>query len=218
MGLFPDASDGSLGFAPPTESASGTFSGGVQAGLVRAGAGKLAFTSEPLSEDTVFLGLPELNLRAAVTSAQQVTHLTAELYRIDARGGRELANVCAIQPGLRFGVATPAPVVPGQAMDLPMQCFTAAHLVKAGDKLELLIGTNTQHHFTFAGDPRVTVFTGPGVSSYSLPTVAADLHDDVRLRDGNTTPDGASGSTGEAPAPGETTSFDGMQRGAIMLP
>jgi putative CocE/NonD family hydrolase len=218
MGLFPDASDGSLGFAPPTESASGTFSGGVQAGFVRAGAGKLAFTSEPLSEDTVFLGLPELDLRAAVTSAQQVTHLTAELYRIDAQGGRELANVCAIQPGLRFGVATPAPVVPGQAMDLPMQCFTAAHLVKAGDRLELLIGTNTQHHFTFAGDPQVTVFTGPGVSSYSLPTVAADLHDDVVLRDGNTTPDGASGSTGEAPAPGETTSFDGMQRGAIMLP
>lgn len=212
FGLFPDASDGSLDFAPPAEATSRTFNGGVQAGLTRAGAGKLAFTSEPLSEDTVFLGLPQLDLKAAVTSAQQVTHLTAELYRITPDGGRELANVCAIQPGLRFGVTTLAPVVPGQAMDLPMQCFTAAHLVQAGDKLELLVGTNTQHHFTFASDPQVTVFTGPDATGYRLPTVPAVLHDDVPLREA------AAGDGGGEPTPVPVGTASAPVNGSVVVP
>lgn len=115
LGLFPDASDGSLKLAPPTEAGSQSFDGGVQAGLLGTGE-NLVFRSEPVAEDTVLLGLPSMNLRAAVTSPQQVTHLTASLYRVDAEGGRELANVCAIQPSLRFGVKTLAPVMPGQAM------------------------------------------------------------------------------------------------------
>jgi predicted acyl esterase len=213
FGLFPDAADGSLRFTPPTKAANRTFNGGIQAGFARAGAQKLAFTSAALQTDTVFLGLPQLDLRAAVTSAQQVTHLTAELYRITPNGGRELANVCAIQPGLRFGVETLAPVVPGQAMDLPMQCFTAAHLVKAGDKLELLVGTNTQHHFSFASDPQVTVFTGPDASSYRLPTVPADLHDDVPLRSGTVAATVADGEAGAG-----AVQADALQLRSLLVP
>ena len=179
LALYPDATDGSLRLTPPTEEGSTSFNGGVNAVIQGAGNGKAVFTSEPFAKDTVFLGLPELVLRAS-QSVAQVNHLTAALYRVEG-DKRELANTCGIQPMLRFGVATPAPVVPGQAMDLPMQCFTAAQWVAAGQHLELEISTRTPHHASFATDPSITVFTGPTATRYALPTVPAVLHDDVRL-------------------------------------
>jgi uncharacterized protein len=218
LALYPDASDGSLSLTPPTQAASTTFNGGAQAVLASAAGGKAVFTSEPFAEDTVFLGVPELVLRAS-QSVSQVNHLTASLYRVDAEGNRELANVCGIQPMLRFGVATPAPVVPGQAMDLPMQCFTAAHWVAEGQTLVLEIATKTQHHASFASDPAISVFTGPGATRYALPTVdGATLHDDVPLRNGRGA-DGVSGSTGAAIESGAyDTTFDGMQMRGLLIP
>ncbi|HWG93444.1 MAG TPA: CocE/NonD family hydrolase [Mycobacteriales bacterium] len=208
MTLYPDASDGSLRLTPPTESASTSFDGGVNALLLGVNNGKAVFTSEPFAKDTVFLGLPELVLRAS-QSVAQVNHLTASLYRVDGED-RELANVCAIQPMLRYGVATIAPVVPGEAMDLPMQCFTAAHWVKAGQSLVLEISTRTQHHASFASDPQITVFTGPGASRYALPTVPdAVLHDDIPLRE-------ASAGDGSAPAP-EGPAQPG-ESGSVLVP
>jgi predicted acyl esterase len=214
LSLYPDATDGSLRFEPPAKAGRATFNGGVQGGFVRAGAGTLVFRSKPVEQDTVFLGLPQLDLRAAVTSPQQVTHLTASLYRVSG-DKRELANVCAIQPALRFGVETLAPVVPGQAMELPLQCFTAAHWVPAGQSLELEIATKTQHHFTFASDPQITVFTGPDASRYALPTVPAVLHDDVPLRESSSS--GAT-SDGTATTGGAFVEQSGMQLESIMVP
>jgi uncharacterized protein len=215
--LFPDARDMSLGLTPPDGSASKAFNGGVNA-LIAASNGaanKLVFSSKAFDRDTVLLGLPELVLKAS-QSVAQVNHLTATLYRVDAGGAREIANVCGIQPMLRFGVQTLAPVVPGQAMDLPMQCFTAAHWVKAGQKLELEIGTRTVHHASFASDPQITVFTGPGATRYALPTVDAALTDDVPLRDGKV--DGVAGSTGAALPPSGAVTFSGMAKDAILVP
>jgi len=210
MTLYPDASDGSLRLTPPTESASTSFDGGVNALLLGVNNGKAVFTSEPFAKDTVFLGLPELVLRAS-QSVAQVNHLTASLYRVDGED-RELANVCAIQPMLRYGVATIAPVVPGEAMDLPMQCFTAAHWVQAGQSLVLEISTRTQHHASFASDPQITVFTGPDASRYALPTAPdAVLHDDVPLRE-------ASDGDGDAPAPAPAGVAQPGESGSVLVP
>ncbi|HWG94217.1 MAG TPA: CocE/NonD family hydrolase [Mycobacteriales bacterium] len=218
--LFPDARDGSLRLTPPDGAGSRSFNGGVNAVIAASNgaANRLTFTTPEgtFTEDTVLLGLPELVLRASQSLAQ-VNHLTATLYRVDASGNREIANVCGIQPMLRFGVQTLAPVVPGQAMDLPMQCFTAAHWVKAGQRLQLEIGTRTVHHASFASDPQITVFTGPGATRYSLPTVQTVLTDDVRLRDGGT-PDGAPGSTGAAVAESGAVTFSGLAKDAILVP
>lgn len=207
LALYPDATDGSLRLTPPTEAGSTSFNGGANAVAAGIENGAAVFASEPFATDTVLLGLPELMLRAS-QSVAQVNHLTAALYRVDAAGGRELANVCAIQPMLRFGVTTLAPVVPAEAMDLPMQCFTAAHWIKAGQSLELEISTRTQHHASFASDPQITVFTGPDATRYLLPTVPAVRYDDVPLRSATapvTDPDEASGDgtppTGGASAP-----------------
>ena len=160
---------------------------------VLAGArGSLTFTSEPLAQDTLFLGLPELQLNASVTTAE-ILHLTATLFRervtgVDEEGNeiveREPMNFCAIQPMLRFGVATPTPVIPTQEMELPLQCFTSAHWVPAGQRLVLEVATRSPHHATFGIEPNITVFTGPDRTAYGLPLVEdAVLHDDVPIGD-----------------------------------
>ena len=179
LNLYPDASDGSLRFAPPTTNASDSFA--TLAEAVLAGArGKVTFTSEPLAQDTLFVGLPQLQLNASVTTAE-ILHLTATLFRervtgVDEEGNeiveREPMNFCAIQPMLRFGVATPTPVIPTQEMELPLQCFTAAHWVPAGQRLTLEVSTKTPHHASFGStDAQITIYTGPNKSQYDLPVV-----------------------------------------------
>ena len=180
--LYLDASDNSLKTTPPTANASKTFATQASAVLAHLGQGKLSFTSEPFEDDTVFLGLPKMNLNAAVSN--ELSHLTVTLWRLDDAGGKELMNVCAIQPQLRHGVSSISPVVPGQEMELPTQCFTMAHWVPAGHSLVAEVSTGSQHHATFGSNPQVTVFTGPGKSTYRLPVADSPvLYDDVPLRE-----------------------------------
>lgn len=179
--LFPDATDGSLGFAEPPEAGSASFTTTFNGAFFHQ-AESVEFVSEPLSEGAVFVGLPRLNLHASVSEAEMV-HVVATLYREDPTGAREPMNYCAIQPMLRHGVETPAPVIPGEEMTLPLQCFTAGHWVPAGHRLVLEVGTQSPHHASFGGRSTVTVYTGPGESSYLLPRVPeAVLHPDVPLQ------------------------------------
>ncbi|MGH2723759.1 MAG: CocE/NonD family hydrolase [Actinomycetota bacterium] len=192
--LFPDATDRSLDFQAPEQEGSATFSTTAEAAIASVGRGRLTFTSEPLAQETVFAGLPQLDLHASVTN--EITHLTATLFRErvtieqDEEGNevevieREPMNFCAIQPQLRDGVETLAPVIPGQRMSLPMQCFTTAHWVPAGQRLVLEISTGTgrpapasepSHHAPFGPQPRITVFTGPEATTYDLPSLSRFL-------------------------------------------
>jgi putative CocE/NonD family hydrolase len=190
MNLYPDASDGSLGFAPPDQNASDSFATLAEAVVVGA-RGKVTFTSEPLARDTLFLGLPELQLNTSVTTAE-ILHLTATLFRervtgVDEEGNeiveREPMNFCAIQPMLRFGVSDPTPVIPGEEMELPLQCFTSAHWAPAGQRLALEVSTKTPHHASFGStDAHITIYTGPDKSLYELPVVPQfTLYPDVPL-------------------------------------
>jgi uncharacterized protein len=163
----------------PDEAASGSFS-------ALAGQGSLEFVSEPFDADTVFRGMPELDLVASVTG--QVVHLVTTLWVEEEDGTRRAANFCAINTHLRHDVRVPSPVVPGEAMDLSPTCFTQTHLVAAGERLVLEVGTTSAHHVpTFAHDLQVTVHTGPRASAYTLPLVEdAVLYDDVPLREDQT--------------------------------
>ncbi|MGH9137978.1 MAG: CocE/NonD family hydrolase, partial [Acidimicrobiales bacterium] len=182
--LYPDASDMSLRTTMPTQEATASFATIAEAVLASVGRGSVTFTSEPFAEDTVFLGAPQLQLNASLSTAQ-IAHLVTTLWRVDAEGNREPVNFCAIQPQLRNGVDTVTPVVPLEEMELPLQCFTAAHWVPAGQRLELEVSTGSQHHASFGDtDPLITVHTGPDRTRYDLPAVPdAVLHDDVPLRD-----------------------------------
>ena len=180
--LYPDASNGTLGFAPPAQTGSDTLGPTAGAAAAQVNTGSIEFASAPFEEDAFFLGLPRLNLHASVSNSQ-ITHLIATLYRVH-NDEREPMNYCAINPLQRHGIATLSPVVPGEEMTLPMQCFTMAHWVPAGDSLVLQIDTIESRHFaSFGSDAQITVFTGPDDSDYLLPSVPEfTLFEDVPLR------------------------------------
>jgi uncharacterized protein len=185
--LYPDATNMSLGFSPPALSGSATYSGAdmvwitTPPGSIHVGANAV-FQSAPLQRDTLFVGLPQLRLEASLSNSQ-IAHLTAILYRENSAGQRTPMSFCAIQPMLRNGVDTVTPVVPKERMTLPMQCFTMAHWVPAGQHLELEFSTASPHHATFGAEAGVTVFTGPDATRLSAPEVPSFvLYDDVPLR------------------------------------
>jgi hypothetical protein len=194
----PDGADGTLSLEQPTEAGSATFGTVAEAVVAGVGEGKLTFTSEPMAEDTLFLGLPQMRLNAALTTGQ-ITHLTTTLFREDVTTNeagerevrREPMNFCAIQPQLRNGIETVTPVVPAEEMALEPQCFTMAHWVPAGQRLSLEVSTRTPHHATFASsDQQIEVFTGPEDTKYDLPTTpGAQLGDDVPLWESYPEPD-----------------------------
>ncbi|MBS3941913.1 MAG: CocE/NonD family hydrolase [Actinobacteria bacterium] len=174
LALYPDAADGSLRLDAPAEAATATFTS-------VAGEGATEFASAPFDADTTFLGMPQLDLDVSTTTSA-VLHVVTTLYAEDAEGARRPMNFCAANTMLRHDVRTPAPVVPGQVMDLDLQCFTAAHHVAAGERLVLSVGTSSQHHVpTHTTDLRVSVHTGPAsTSAYTLPLDAdAVVYPDV---------------------------------------
>jgi putative CocE/NonD family hydrolase len=199
LGLFPDATaegpegtNGVLRFQAPAEEGSATFGTTAEAVVAGVQRGQVTFTSEPLAEDALFLGVPELTLHASLTTGQ-IMHLTSTLYREELTTSeegeevvlREPMNFCAIQPQLRDGVETVTPVVPGEEMALDLQCFSSAHWVPAGQRLSLEISTKTPHHASFGStDRQVTVFTGPEDTTYVLPVVPEyKLFEDVPLHE-----------------------------------
>jgi hypothetical protein len=195
--LFPDATtagpegtNGTLMFQPPAQAGSATFGTTAEAVVAGVGRGKVAFTSELLTQPALFLGLPQLRLNASLSTGQ-IMHLTATLFREEVTTNdkgeevvlREPMNFCAIQPQLRNGIETVTPVVPGEKMALDLQCFTTAHWVPAGQRLTLEVSTKTPHHASFGStDRQITVYTGPEDTSYSLPVVPRfTLYRDVPL-------------------------------------
>jgi uncharacterized protein len=193
--LFPDATTGALTTQRPEDSGTASFS-------ALAGEGSVEFVSDTFAEETVLRGLPRLDLVASVTG--QVVHLVTSLWVEEADGTRRAANYCATNTHLRNDVRTPAAVVPGQPMDLSMQCFTQTHIVDEGERLVLEVGTTSEHHVpSFAHDAQVTVHTGPGTGSYRLPLVEdAELFGDVPLREGEQGDEGSTEPTPTGPAQG----------------
>jgi hypothetical protein len=182
VALYPDATDGSLDLAPPAQNGTASFSATLNA-VAAQQSGRVTFTSAPVAQDTLFLGIPRFQLNASVAGSQ-VVHLVTTLFREDASGDREPMNFCGIQPMLRYGVTDVAPVVPLEEMPLPLQCFTMAHWVPAGQKLVLEVSTYSRHHASFGSHPQITVHTGPGKSEYLLPQVdSPTLYEDVPLRE-----------------------------------
>jgi predicted acyl esterase len=168
-----DATDNKLESSKPTDEGSVTFNGATNE--------TAEFTSAPFKKDAVFVGLPHLQLDLSLTGGQ-VVHIVTTLSRQSKGGTLSPMNYCAIEPQLRDGVDTVAPVVPLEVMDLEPQCFTVAHHVEKGDKLVLSVGTTSPHHVSFGKDVQITVHTGPDGTSYELPIVPNPvLYPDVPL-------------------------------------
>jgi hypothetical protein len=177
--LYP-AADNSLSAAPAAAGTKSYTSAAASGAVSSQPAGTFVeFTSAPLEEDTLLLGAPpQLRLNASMTG--QRLNIITTLYASNG-GSRRAINYCAINPELRNGIYTSAPIIPAQEMLLEPQCFTIGSIVRAGEQLVLRIGASSPHHLgTWTADAQVTVFTGPGKSSLTLP-VATDavLYEDV---------------------------------------
>ncbi|MGH7425562.1 MAG: CocE/NonD family hydrolase C-terminal non-catalytic domain-containing protein, partial [Candidatus Methylomirabilales bacterium] len=167
--LFPD-SDGTLSQSSPTTSGQVSFAGDPGGFTNPTGTGGISFRTEPITDDLVLLGFPELDLVASVTAPR--VHLIANLYDENENGILRRISQFAINPELRAGLATPKPVVPGERYVLEPPGFAMAHHLKVGHRLTLRVTTSDPDKVPiFAIDPNVTVFTGPDGTAVRVPVV-----------------------------------------------
>jgi predicted acyl esterase len=131
---------------------------GDPGGFATGSTGNATFSSAPLQEDTILLGLPKLTLSSAVTLAP--LHLIATLYSAHAYDMRRISQ-CAMNPQLRNGYDHIAAVTPGRRMQLHPPCFVVSQHVRTGDRLVLKVTTSDLDKLPlFAIDPNVRVYTG----------------------------------------------------------
>jgi hypothetical protein len=160
------------------------------------------FSTPPLTDDLVIAGLPELDLAASVTAPR--VHLISTLFDENDKGERRRIGQFTINPELRNGIARRDAVVPGQRYDMEPPGFAMAHHLRAGHKLVLKVSTSDPDKVpTFATDPKVTVFTGPGATSFRLPVLDSPTlyKDEVPLEDAQSIPAGPA----QAPFAGSAT-------------
>lgn len=167
--LFPNA-DGGLRDAAAGPSGRVSFTGdplGFNSPKSTDGA---TFSTEPLAEDLVLAGVPDLQLSASVTTPR--VHLIANLFDESPDGEWRRISQFALNPELRNGLATPKPVLPGQRYDMSLEGYAMGHHLQAGHKLVLRVTTSDPDKVpTFAVDPQVTVFTGSSATSVNVPVV-----------------------------------------------
>lgn len=179
LALYPTESN-TLAESRPAVPGSATFSGDPRGFTDPQGTGGVDFSTEPMTEDTVLAGQPELDLVASFTAPR--VHMIGTLYDESANGDRRRISQFAINPELRSGVSTPSPVVPGVLYEMEPPGFAMAHNLREGHKLVLRMTTSDPDKVpTFAVDPKVTVATGPNGSALRVPVVESPAlaEDDV---------------------------------------
>jgi hypothetical protein len=203
-----------LGTAPGT-AGSTTFTGDPRPFTATDGSGGVSFVTAPFDADMVVAGVPALRLSASVTAPR--VHLIATLYEQRPDGNRRRLTQCSLNPELRNGIARRDLVVPGTRYDMTPPCYAIAQDVRKGDRLALRVTTaDPDKAPTFAVDPQVTVFTGPGATAITLPVVARpELYkDDLPLADPETVPTGPAAKPVDAAvttvAPGAGARQDGV--------
>ena len=169
LALYPTA-EGALGTAPPKLPGSARFSGDPRGFSDPQATGGVDFATAPMEQDTVLAGQPLLDLVASFTSPR--VHLIGTLYDEGADGERRRISQFAINPELRSGVSTPAPVLPGVRYEMQPPGFAMAHNLRAGHRLVLRFTTSDPDKVpAFAADPNVSIFTGPHGTSLKVPVV-----------------------------------------------
>jgi hypothetical protein len=216
--LFPSA-DGSLGMTAPALAGSVFFAGDPRGFTKPQETGGATFSTAPLAADTLLAGMPELSLVASMTAPR--LHLIANLYDEAPSGERRRISQFAMNPELREGLSNPQPIIAGVRYTLDPPAFAMAHDLRAGHKLVLRVTASDPDKVpTFAVDPRITVFTGPGGTALTVPlvqgamlypdTARLSLDDRKRPKAGTAQPTIRGSVTPPAPDPvgtGLTTAF-----------
>jgi len=169
--LYP-TDDGKLGSTAPTVPGSARFAGDPSGFADPQGTGGVDFATEPMAQDTVLAGQPEVDLVASVTTPR--VHLITTLYDESPNGDRRRISQYAINPELREGIDKVTPVVPATPMQLEPPGFAMAHDLRAGHRLVLRVTASDPDKVpTFAVDPNIVVHTGPAGTALRVPVVPA---------------------------------------------
>lgn len=178
--LYP-SEDGKLLDRPADEGAN-TYISDTQGFNNEFNTGNVSFESPAAKEDTLIIGVPKMHLSISVTSPR--VHIIPSLYDVSGSTRDRIGqSFCAVQPELRNGVGSPAPVIPTEVMDFDIECQSQAHLLRKGHKLMLMIASSHPDKVpTFASGTQVTVYSGGNEgTSLTLPVVYdAKLYSDVR--------------------------------------
>ncbi len=142
-------------------------------------AGALAFQSEPLGEPLSILGQPEIKLRVTVDQPQ--AFIAALLIDEAPNGAQTLISRGFFNLMHRESDVDPAPVVPGQDMDILVQLHAIGYSVPVGHRVMVQIATAYWPVLWPAPAP-VTATITPGASTLSLP-VRTVTQDASALRD-----------------------------------
>jgi uncharacterized protein len=173
------AGGGQLQDERPSGENSASFAGDPSGWTDPQGTGGVDFATPALQQDLVIVGEPRMRLVSSTTAPR--VHLIANLYDESPSGDRRRISQFAINPELRHGLATPQPAIPGQRYVLEPPGFTMGHHLRAGHRLVLRVTASDPDKVpTFAVDPRITVFTGPRGTSFTLPVIpGAQLYPDT---------------------------------------
>jgi predicted acyl esterase len=176
--LFTSAA-GTLGTSAPVSAGSVSFAGDPRGFTRPQETGGVTFSTAPLVGDWLLAGLPELSLVASMTAPR--IHLIGNLYDEAPSGERRRISQFAMNPELRDGIANPKPVLAGVRYTLEPPGFAMAHELRAGHKLVLRVTASDPDKVpTFAVDPHITVFTGLGGTTLTVPLVqGATLYPDT---------------------------------------
>jgi hypothetical protein len=198
---FHPTANGGLGTDEASGPGSQSFTGSPQGFVAAEDTEGATFRTGPLSEDMVLAGQPKLDLAASVSTPR--VHLIANLFDENPDGEWRRISQCAINPELRDGLAQRKLVTPGTRYDMQPSCFMMAHHLRAGHRLVLRVTTSDPDKVPmFAGDPQVTVFTGPGATAVELPVVPkATLYPDTVPLEVGSAPSGPA----QAPVTGSVT-------------
>ena len=135
--------------------------------------GKVTFTSAPMKRDTLIVGVPKMKLRVSVVGSPRI-HIIPSLYEVDGSAVDRIGqSFCAINPELRNGIDSPAPVIPAEVMDIEITCQSQAHLLEKGERLMLLIASSHPDKVpTFAEGAQITIHSGGQEgTSLTLPVI-----------------------------------------------
>ncbi|MGH2756457.1 MAG: CocE/NonD family hydrolase [Actinomycetota bacterium] len=135
--------------------------------------GNVSYETAPMKRDTLIVGVPTMQLSVSVVGSTRI-HILPSLYDVKGDEADRIGRAfCAIQPELRDGIDSPAPVIPAEVMEIKLTCMSQAHLVAKGHRLRLTIASSHPDKVpTFAEGSRITVYSGGREGTYvDLPVI-----------------------------------------------
>jgi predicted acyl esterase len=158
-----------LAYAPGYGIAAGLWWGEPTGDMRPDDAGSLLYDSAPLAETIEIVGLPQVRLR--VSADQPLAHWIARLEDVQPEGQASLVAAALLNGSQREDPLKPAPLVPGQVVDLAFDLHFTTWTFRPGHRIRLAV-TNAQFPMIWPTPFAMTTTLQLGeATSVSLPVI-----------------------------------------------